>query len=964
MSAQLAGASTHPAPNNTTGPENASPSIESWNARKDGGVIVGLVALVAAVFWKTVFHGEPISRIARLATWDSAFAQYSHGASALMDPSVVQLTVPYFMLVAKLWHLGQVPLWNPYNACGVPLLADPQAFVLEPVHSLMALFPTMQCYNFVLVTEIAIGVVSTFVLARSINASRVAAVLAGLAYAFCPLNQWFVEQLGNGYFLFPLTFWLFVRASLKPTVRRAAAAGVGCAILVLSGHPESVFYGTAFGALLSGGLILSDAGGTAQSLLRRVWLAVRQVAIAATVAGFLCAPLLLPFAEYLKNADCYKFGDQVLASISWQLLLINLLQPSVGGASLYLGILPVLCLPFCFIGLHSREKRLVAVLAAVALIAELVTSRFWLVNAMVKHTPLASLIPTYCQPISLLLITLLGAYGFSRLTDGENVGKRKQLIIAAVAVAMLAVPLAMSLAHVQLASLSFDASLTDVGLNLRDWRLDALLTVAIALILATQSLWRSKAGVLPLIAVVALNFVGQFSVARHALPVNPKFDYGPTPVTDELSQAPGRSIALGDHLLKANNNCVYRINDLRIHNPMFPAGFRDLVNVCGGQTDQFNQNFTAPLSPRLGIAAVNRVVSLGPVWTVGVTDGLKMQSSQAACRWQDAEVTEFSSAYDAANKQVIGKLRWRLQNLPNLQDLSYSMVLIDRHGATIWFSDGQPLAPIAEKHRKGESATFQSVLKRDFAVAIPPATKDDAGPYTVGVQVCNWKTIMFEHPTGGHVLQDRICELFSFSTGRDSQIEKVSDPTFKLVKEISPTLRFYENLKALPQAYTVNSIANVASREDAISAIQRSDFAFGKRAVFETSTPLACSQRVDGAVAVQPVAFLTRKSPTEVDIVTGNGDERALVLTDTYYPGWQASVDGSPVKTYRANGYFRGIVLPAGEHTVQFKYDPISFKIGLALAAAMSLLLIAAALTAARDGVESVKRSEDQLAAQ
>jgi uncharacterized membrane protein YfhO len=53
-----------------------------------------------------------------------------------------------------------------------------------------------------------------------------------------------------------------------------------------------------------------------------------------------------------------------------------------------------------------------------------------------------------------------------------------------------------------------------------------------------------------------------------------------------------------------------------------------------------------------------------------------------------------------------------------------------------------------------------------------------------------------------------------------------------------------------------------------------------------------------------------------------------LVLSDTYFPGWKAYVDGKKEKIYRANYNFRAIALGAGTHKIEFIYDPLSFKIG------------------------------------
>jgi hypothetical protein len=76
-------------------------------------------------------------------------------------------------------------------------------------------------------------------------------------------------------------------------------------------------------------------------------------------------------------------------------------------------------------------------------------------------------------------------------------------------------------------------------------------------------------------------------------------------------------------------------------------------------------------------------------------------------------------------------------------------------------------------------------------------------------------------------------------------------------------------------------------------------------------------------------ATVTRYSANEVEILTGSNKEGFLVLSDTFYPGWRAWVDGEEVPVLRANYDFRALALPQGEHTVVFKFMPLSFKVGL-----------------------------------
>ena len=72
-----------------------------------------------------------------------------------------------------------------------------------------------------------------------------------------------------------------------------------------------------------------------------------------------------------------------------------------------------------------------------------------------------------------------------------------------------------------------------------------------------------------------------------------------------------------------------------------------------------------------------------------------------------------------------------------------------------------------------------------------------------------------------------------------------------------------------------------------------------------------------------------------------------VVLSDTFYPGWQASIDGKPADIYQANYMFRAVFVAEGDHHLTFTYFPFELKLGLI---SMSLCLIAALILAWASG--------------
>ena len=69
-----------------------------------------------------------------------------------------------------------------------------------------------------------------------------------------------------------------------------------------------------------------------------------------------------------------------------------------------------------------------------------------------------------------------------------------------------------------------------------------------------------------------------------------------------------------------------------------------------------------------------------------------------------------------------------------------------------------------------------------------------------------------------------------------------------------------------------------------------------------------------------------------------------LVLDDLAYPGWKATVDGHSAPIERTDYLLRGVALRPGDHTVEMRYAPVSWRIGWIISAIA--LLVLAALTA------------------
>lgn len=141
----------------------------------------------------------------------------------------------------------------------------------------------------------------------------------------------------------------------------------------------------------------------------------------------------------------------------------------------------------------------------------------------------------------------------------------------------------------------------------------------------------------------------------------------------------------------------------------------------------------------------------------------------------------------------------------------------------------------------------------------------------------------------------------------------------------------------LPRAYVVYHAIPAASKRAAWEQLRAAQFVpFSMAVVEDAPEPGRLPQHAN-----QPItpARLTDYAPERVRVEANAQSDGLLVLTDTDYPGWRAWVDGVEQPIVRTNFLFRGVLLSAGSHSVEFRYWPPSFQWGLGIALATALII-------------------------
>ena len=163
--------------------------------------------------------------------------------------------------------------------------------------------------------------------------------------------------------------------------------------------------------------------------------------------------------------------------------------------------------------------------------------------------------------------------------------------------------------------------------------------------------------------------------------------------------------------------------------------------------------------------------------------------------------------------------------------------------------------------------------------------------------------------------------------------KQVSYPGFKQV--YSGTKSFvYENLNALPRAYFVDSLAQ-AKPYDFLLKVKNNEFDPRKVAFIDDEIPGI--DKPDSSAFVKIISY----KDEQIIIDAKASGNNFLFLGDTYYPnGWKALIDGKETKIYKVNHGFRGLLVPRGEHKIEFIYKPVDFYIGKWLSLSLSIFLI------------------------
>lgn len=894
--------------------------------RKDRIVILLIAVLVLAVFWRAILGG------------------------IFYFGDIFQLHYPLRSAYAAELARGSLPLWTPHVFAGYPLLAEGQLGALYPPNLILhALLPVPIALNAFVLAHFVWAAIGAYAFARRLRTHRTAALGSALVYA---LGGFLVAHLNHVNivacaawlpWLFLLTDRLVVGDPSAHPARDAAWLALALGMEFLAGHPQI--------ALLSLLALVAYA-----AYLR--W-AIRQHG---RVLGFLITALLLGLAlaaaQLLPTVELTQLSvrsggvdPDFFTSFSLHpLYLVSLLSPFVLGNPYpntsvelvgYVGLLPLLLAllapflaqPRSDVPLRPvRPARFFAALALVALALSL--GRYNPLYIALLRLPVFNLfrVPGRYLYLFSFSAAMLAGLGLEALLTrarkcSEAVEGRLQWLTI-VAIALLAVAVAVRIPVV------------DTWVSIWRWLPLALGILALLWVIWA---WWSKGSSYAVLAIVSIGLIIADLVAFNAVY---GLTYNQTMPLEEVTAQP-RSLSF----LQSQTG-VYRVYTQEKITPwlsvMRESQYPNLSLIYGLSTAnglfplipqryaQYTSEMTPPMLDLLGVKyylipqvlPVDEATEAYDVDDPFAYNPVDQTSTTHIFMMTAIEIESYlSHSVEWQNGKAVAMITVMPEELDEVMDFN---LVVGSHTAE-WAYDRSDVSQVVRHSKPAIARSFPArsgfppedhpgyVYRARFQLPYPLLTQGlQVVPYVPSAYLHIERVTLIDEQGNRHLLSHLQ------GKGDHSLVYRTED------------VAILENNDVLPRVFMTYAAQAVPDDVEALSILHSREFDPRHEVLLAAEQAAATQAPTQGTERVELATYDSRQVVVKVQAPA----DGYLVLTDAWYPGWQVRVDGQEAPLLRADLIFRAVHLQAGEHTVEFTYDPASFRTGLRISAAALLLVL------------------------
>jgi hypothetical protein len=891
--------------------------------------LLGFVVLVAIFMWTPLTRGGYYSPADVLQRVDILRVDKTHEpANGQLDDPVNEIQ-PWLEWSRDQLRSGDLPVWNPYNGAGEPVIGNYQSAVFSPFSLPFYILPFRVALLVSAIAKLLTGGIGTFAFLRRVGRTTGAAVVGGVAYAFAGYQVlWLQWPLAATAVLLPVLL-LCVEAVVGAESRVAAgkaaiALGLLTAAVIFAGHPETLFF------------VLAVAGGYAA--LRLVVTRRARVPVAAAKAGLaaiaalaglaLAAVQLLPFLEYVRRSSALAFRtDKDPVFLSGHLLALHAFPRLLGSPiddykpglvfnlvnGPYIGLVALLLAAIGAISLRKRRSSVTQYFAALAGAWILYAYNVLGLGRALSQLPGFSLAhPNRSAAVWLFSVAVLAAAGVDWLrelprakvvTARAAIRTLAPLLIGAAAVAAVAYLLQRDLRSSQ--HLGAAAAVANrVARHSLIWIGSTF--VAGVLVLSVIALARRRLTTrLALAALAALVFAQSGYYLRSYNPTIPdRYFYPHTQLLAALKATTHNEMTLGvgSTEIPPEANLWYRVpsptnyDAIGVRNYEVVArralGFPKRVVIAGEQIG----GLLGPSYP-LHLAALRM---MGVRWVTSARD--YPWGSLRSTRPLPKTTASWRPLDAAGTRHVTLTLDGLAGNLVTIRTRGKTAGercgLVIRTSGTANTAIGRTSRPC----REGVT-TFPVNVDAGAGTHLELAFSGP-GEVSIGVDPSG-------HPIAG-VWTTRV-------TGLESVWERQGVRLFAVPGAVE---RFFSPARA----------ENVSSARATLSRLMADDFDASQVVLLATGRPA----RSAGAATAGQVRVLD-EAPDHIRLQVRRDQPGWVVAMQSYFPGWHAKVNGARTPIARANYAFQAIRVPAGTSDVELSYRPASVRNGIVISVISAL---------------------------
>ena len=866
--------------------------------------VITIASIVIILLWKLVFTNLILAR------GDTLYYIY-----------------PYWEHRARTFLSGQIPLWNPYIFMGSPFLANPQAGVLYPPNWLLTPFSTTNAVKIAIITHLWIAAFGTYRLAlHSLGISKSSAVVAALLFALGGHMTAKVEQVNQLQALAWLPWILLAADKLIQDIRtpnKLIRSGLILSMLLslqlLSGHTQSSFI-SIFSAIVWSCTSVTCKIIYSSSHKTDLWSAIAKTNVRILIPIFICliSALLLAAAQIIPTFELSQLslrssGLSMRDALSFSVhpkmlgyvLLPAFIRPVFTELIGYLGI-PALMLAIlgCYQLSYKAKQGLILPAFALALIG--------IALAMGSHNPLYWILTKFAPGFNLFRVparwlvlwalgaALLAGYGYESLKTRVHKSYTPQIILTCLLVLVL---VALNYLTTNYISPGETGPLPQPDpSDLYYWTI--ILTISVLIL-------RQRSSELRATLLSILIFI-ELGLASLNLPINSLT----TPDAYYDIRAPMTSLLV----YRDNHANMGRV--LSFSNLLFDPG--DLVML--------RQRLNKTLSDKstniaIDAAKAKSVISpnLSQVWQIPSIDGY-----DGGILPLRAYAQFFSKLLPNMTISEDGRMRENIKITPPnwILNITNTRWLVTDKLNDIWLDNVFYDLQMQIELKPLESTTIPAVpdfQATSIRLIIEPSQSGDASLGHVHLTQQNGQIHSLTIPSKAtsNVIRLQISEpMYIKSIEIISANEPLKIKGAALIDERTNTfntltlgpyrlahsgdVKVYENLNVFPPAYMVNRLP-----------------------IDEDTQPAGSTN-------------IRKYRAHEIEIDTSSSEPSILILAQTAYPGWQATINGEPTNILSTNGLFSAIELEAGNHRVIFQYNPLSWQVGLWTSITMLMLWVLA----------------------